>query len=496
LDTFNDNDLTITDYSNTMIYEVPSTIWLKYWNTIDNKPVMIQDDDIAMMNAQGGKMTEVEISYTGITSDTLASKVAARERLMVSAMPQVYKMKCKRTMSHLRPGDVFLLDYDPYNISQEVMRVVNVKYGSLKDQYISMECTKDVYSLESALYATTPSSGWSDPRSNPVDVQDYKLIELPYFDTMLAIGEPAATALDSDSDFLMLLAKAPSRDSYDYDVQTRIDAAVPALATFLDRGSSMFSCHGYLLEDMPLNAADVTISLYGITGYLHAFVDSYAMIGGEILKIKAVSPSTNEITVARGCLDTIPALHYGGGSADGDDVWLVGLSYFSDPHEFTNGDTPSVKMMPRTPLGTLAEGSATIRTATAFASRQTRPYPPGDFKVNSVSYPVSFSGQPTISWAHRDRTQQLGAIVEHSDTGIGPEATVTYTLTIHDENDVQCRQVTGLTGTSYTYQQADEMSDCGIPSAGALNTKLRFKLKAVRGSYDSWQEYDIWVNRV
>jgi hypothetical protein len=119
-----------------------------------------------------------------------------------------------------------------------------------------------------------------------------------------------------------------------------------------------------------------------------------------------------------------------------------------------------------------------------------RPYSPGNFKINNVSYPGAFTGEPTLSWSHRDRTQQTQSIIEHDAGNIGPEAGVTYTLKIYDAGNTLRRTETGLTGTSYTYTQADEISDCG-----SVQTKLRFVLTAVRDGYDSWQSYDITIPR-
>jgi hypothetical protein len=119
-----------------------------------------------------------------------------------------------------------------------------------------------------------------------------------------------------------------------------------------------------------------------------------------------------------------------------------------------------------------------------------RPYPPGNFTLNSVSYPTWFAGEPTLTWAHRDRTQQTNDIVEHDAANIGPEAGVTYTLKIYDEDNTLVRTETGLTGTSYTYTTANETSDCG-----GIQIRLRFVLYAVRAGYDSWQQYDITVPR-
>jgi len=127
-------------------------------------------------------------------------------------------------------------------------------------------------------------------------------------------------------------------------------------------------------------------------------------------------------------------------------------------------------------------------------SRQVRPYPPGDFKIDGVSYPTTFSGEPVLTWKHRNRLLQTAYIIEHSDSSITPvETGQDYTLEIYgDGAGTPTRTVTGITAETYTYADADERSDNG----GNLFTTIRFVLKAVRDGYDSWQSYDITVTRV
>jgi hypothetical protein len=494
LETFNEHDASISDYVITVPHEVPSTIWLKYWNMLDNIAVSISDDDIALMDVQGGKTVAMEKEYLGVTSDALASKLAARERLIVSVFPYSATLKAKRTMAHLRPGDVINFAYAPYSITQIILRVIDVGFGTLDDEHVILKCISDVFALEDGLYATTPTRQWTDPRNDPADVSTYLLMEAPFWESQIELGITEALALDADADFLLCAAAQPTNDSYAYDLKMRISPT----DSFMDEGTGYFTAYARLTNDMPRNAADVVTDLYDLHVILADIqVGVYVMIGDEILKVKSVDASNDRITFARGCLDTVPDLHYGQpATAGGDYVWFLGSYSFVSGYEFTNGDTPGVKFLTKTGLGILAEGSATIYTATAFGSRQTRPYPPGNFKINSVSYPSSFSGQPTISWTHRDRTQQTSEIVEHSAASIGPETSVTYTLKIYDENNSLIRTESGLTGTSYTYSQSDEISDSGLGTGDPLNTSLRFVLYSVRGAYDSWQQYDLRVNRV
>ena len=121
-----------------------------------------------------------------------------------------------------------------------------------------------------------------------------------------------------------------------------------------------------------------------------------------------------------------------------------------------------------------------------------RPYPPGNVKVNNVMWPTTILGQIVLTWAHRDRMQQTVYLVTQSEGNIGPEAGVSYTVRIYNENNALQKTLTGLTTTSWTYLTTDEATDSGL---GRINGKLKVEIEAVRSSYTSWQKQTRNVDR-
>jgi len=489
LDVYDNSDiLEITDYGRGTVYETINSLQLKYWNTVYNQPVSIPDHNIALMDMQEGKGIEHSVEYLGINDDNLAGTIVARERQQLGSFPVFMKIKAKRTMAILRPGDVFKLTWPLLGIVEMVVRVEKVNIGTLKDNCIKLDCMQDVFSIQTALYSPPPTSEWTDPRNVAVDVTYHTLAEATFWDIYLDGGLSAALALDDDTGFLLAAAKKTSSDAYDYELHMRVS---PTDDFVLD-GKGHFTPNGTLDAQLLLNATDVTITMSDVDSLLDVEVGSWCLIEDEICKVLSVTVASNQVQIARGCLDTVPAAH-----AASTRVWFIDTLSYIVGREFTTTDQPGVKFLPRTGLGQLDIGSATAHNASAMNSRMIRPYPPGNVKIDGSSYPTSFSGQPTITWNHRDRTEQIVEIIEHDDsTDYGPEAGTTYTLKIYDENDVLVRTETGLSGKTYTYSEEDEIDDCGIESGGALNTQLRFVLYSVRDGYDSWQEYDITVARV
>lgn len=187
-------------------------------------------------------------------------------------------------------------------------------------------------------------------------------------------------------------------------------------------------------------------------------------------------------------LDTVPAPHASGVVIHfADDFKAVDLT------EWSNGQTVNAKLLTRTGLGTLLEASAPVDSVT-MAQRFVRPYPPGNVKINGVSYPSSVAGDLGITWSHRDRTLQTAYLVEQSEGNIGPEAGTTYTVRIYNAQTggTIIRTYSGITGTSQAYTTAQATTDNG----GTKPANIRVEVESVRDGYVSWQKHVIqaaWV---
>lgn len=484
LTTYDESDIiSVDDFTRPSLGDIPDVVNINFWDLKNNKTTVMPDHDIALMDAQGGRSVVYETSMPYVTNKDLAAKLAAREARQISSLAATMKIKAKRTLSTLKPGDVFKLNWSILGITGMVIRILKANYGTLQDGTLEFECMEDVWCAEPALYVTPPATGWIDPVTTPTISPARLLLESTFLTLVRNMGLPTAQALDIAAGYLTVGAVRPSGDALNYEILVRDTPS----SSFESEGYVAWTPSGKLTAMMLLNAVDVVIELSEDTDLDLALIGDYVQIDSELLKIKAIDTGNRQATLARGVLDSVPASH-----TAGTRVWFIESSKIVVQREYTATATPGVKVLPRTGKGELAEASAGIDTASAFNSRQSRPYPPGKFEINSVSYPASFSGAPTISWTHRNRLQQTGDIVEHSASSIGPEASTTYTLKIYGDGGALKRTITGITGTSYTYVDADEKADNG----GNLNAQLRFVLNSVRSSSNSWQSYDLTVPRV
>lgn len=124
------------------------------------------------------------------------------------------------------------------------------------------------------------------------------------------------------------------------------------------------------------------------------------LVGNEVCRLISINPNTLLATVARGCLDTVPAEH-----GAGTKVW------FYDGHLGTTGnayqvlDQVDVKMLSRSALAEMAEEFAPVDSL-SITGRISRPYPPATVMINEETNPQALRGTVLIQWRHRNKVSQ------------------------------------------------------------------------------------------
>lgn len=163
LEEFDEKDiLSFKNFSRGGLYKVPDVTYLEYWNMYDNLPILISSHSQGLISVQNEMLIPNEVSFTGIVNDDLAGRVAAREQYQLSAFPALKEMECKRTMSQLKPGSVFKMSFASRGIVTMIVRVLEVKYGTITDNKITLSCMEDIFGMKDALYANPPPSNWYD----------------------------------------------------------------------------------------------------------------------------------------------------------------------------------------------------------------------------------------------------------------------------------------------------------------------------------------------
>jgi hypothetical protein len=406
--------------------------------------------DPAALEVQGGIVSRVQ-SYPWIFQPEIAAQLVERDLRQLTADLGVATIIANRQASGLEPGDLFRWTCPEYGVIEIVMRVKRIDYGSLTDGSVRILCAQDIFSLPAAIYSAPPPSGWEDPVNDPAPAAVRAVFEAPFW-----LAGPGAFNPDTGGTILALAGR-PTPDALDFEVW----AGTPYAEVTDNPGA--FSEFAVITAAVSAPAASFPVT-DGVTG---ASVGQLAIIEAEIVRVDAVGAGT--ITVSRGMLDTVPVPHASGAR----------LVVFEDNlalEAYANGAAVNVKLLPATIRGRLALASAPADAVT-MNRRHLRPYPPGDLRINTVSYPADAYGTLTASWAHRDRLQQLTEpLLTQSAASIGPEAGTTYTARWYLDGAL-VRTQASITGTSDDY----------TPPAGSGGKSIRVEVESIRDGIASWQ---------
>ena len=458
----NESDITsVDDFKRRAPGELVNSVTVEYWDRTTGKDASVTIRDPAIYFGRPLTVGH-SVSYPGVTSAELATKLAYRE-LKALGSPMASATICAtRKAATLNIGDVFAFRWEKYGIERMIMRVGQVDLGRLEQGEVRITCTEDVFSLGSAILEPPTESQWVPPTFAPVALAYRYVMEAPYYEVARVAGDAAASALPATAGFVLCTGAKP------------LSAAVNA-QLWTDSGGG-YSQYGHVdfcptcLLSGSLGKTDTSIGITAGIDLSDVEVGGYAILGDEVIRVDGVGAST--LTVGRGCLDTVPQTHSGG-----ERIYFADTFADGDYVEYAQHEAVHVRMLTTTPQGVLALSAAPTDTVTMTA-RLSRPYPPGQFRINGGYYPSSVSGDVTVSWAHRDRLQQTVDVIDHTAGNIGPEAGTTYTVRYYSGATL-VKEVTGISGTSNT---------CVATELAGV-TSLRVDLFSVRGGLASHQTH-------
>lgn len=458
----------ISDFKRNTIGELINSVTVVYWDASTGKNNSVTVQDIALA-AQQQSVVSTTKQFPGFTNGTIATRVAARSLKALSVPLASGTIYANRKAASLNIGDVFVLIWPRYGISQLVMRVANVELGALDSNVVKISAVEDVFALSSAIYAPPPPSDWIDPNNNPTPCPYHCVIEAPFWELCQRMGETDARSIPTTSGFVVATGVRPTSDAGNAQLITN-----PTNTAYEEAGTVDFCPTAVLTDAISPNQTVIPIS--GGIDLDIVKLNTYAIIDNELVVVTAISSSS--MTVGRGVLDTVPVVH-----ASGARVFFPDVYFETDQVEYAMGETARIKLLPTTAKGTLAEGSAPAQTVTIQA-RSARPYPPQKLRINTQAYPDTVRGDQdiTVAWVHRDRLQQTATLVATEAASIGPEANTTYTCRLLTQGGSVIATHAGLTGVvTDTFTLAEMGSNYG---------RLRIQLWAVRDGIQSLQMHD------
>ena len=460
---FDDSNSELFDYETGHLADTINEVVVTYTRPDTDQPATVSAQNIGNVNAQG-RVVSHAVEYPMIQDDTLAARVLDRDLRALSTPLDVARLEVDRTGWDLYPGRVIRVTSAKLGITEGVFRVAHIEEPGLEAApKLSVRIVQDVFGLSAGSYVVRQPSAWVDPVQPVADLATVLLAEIPYYHLALNLRPADLEALLPDYGFVQAFAPRDEQSWYSFDLHYSPDnityAAEPlASGTFgpvLQLGAGIGRLDTLLTIASATDPQLVAVGQYGVL--IEGAVE-------EMVEITAWNPTTLATTIKRAVMDSVPRTFTAAAR-----LFVTSFPGAADNTERTDAETAWYKALPRNRDGVLALGSATGRSLT-LANRASRPYPPGNLRVNTQYYPASIgtTDQLTLAWAHRDRILQTAGLTTWTSGNIGPEPGTTYTLRLYNELAALVRTETGLTGTSYTW--TTEAADSGLTGTYSEDT--------------------------
>lgn len=470
-ETKNEVRLTFTDQSKP---QFPSET--AYWQELANKQ-------------QRGETVAEEITYAGSPGMDQALRLAAREgRVFSTPLAQLTATVDRKCWRYHR-GKVFVFDWPEEGIEGMVMRVTNVRYGTIQNPAMRIQAVEDIFKVGEATFGEGQQTVWTDPLEADVEQAEVLPGEVPYFlqkDSLVRVFELAERPNSAHQSYDGAADDNVDLVALDFAPTGLLSSEYPQLTAVYDETETLILNN--VIDPDAIEAA--TAAQIASEGRALAIIGDPAADTHELIAFEsAVYDDDLEILtlnkVWRGLLDTTPQTH-----AANTKVWFLMpfAAIFARP--FTTGETVTLKALTRTALTSMRVDQATGHDLVT-AGRANRPLPPAYVKLGGDYLDEEQeTGDLVFTWLERNRLTQT-TVLKQSDATVTPESGVEYEVDVYDEDDVFSHTVTGIASATWTYTNAQEVTDFG-----ELQSKLTLLFWSMRDGLRSTEPFIRRVFRV
>lgn len=392
---------------------------VSYYDPIGNQTRQVRAQNLASMESLGYK-NSTSTEYQAIPTAELAGRVAARDLKTQGTNLRRYTIKLDRRAWKVSPGSVFKIHVPERGIDNLILRAGDIRDSSLTDGTIQVAATIDVFGLPSQAYTNAVTSTWSPPPSGPVAATNYMAQEASYRALILAFGSSEIQSVDRQAGTIEVFAAKPVSTGLSFSMDVSTDGQ-----TWSDDDDvAPFTDFGVTAAAMTRWTTQVVIEQ--LTGEDSIAVGQAVQIDDEIMRIDAWDESTGDLTVARGCVDTIPQPHDAGARAI-----FVDTGSLVEETEYGQGENVTARIITNMLNGSLDTDLAPTVTVGCWG-RQGRPWPPANVQVNDEAFdgnPV-ISGDLTLTWAGRNRLTTQDVLISFGEQSQAVEANCQFRLVI------------------------------------------------------------------
>lgn len=426
-----------------------------------------------------GAVNSTTTNYTGAPTVNLALRLAQRDLKAGATSLKRYKVVLDRRAWRIVPGDPFRVSVPQKGIYNAVMRAGKVTEGGHEDGRISVDAVLDVFGLPSNSFVEPEQGGWTPP-DRTVSVPENRVVrEATYVEVFYAMDPANLNLLSPEAGTIATIVGRPSSLTQAYDLEV-----IAGGETTPRRGGGTFAPYVVSGAPIPLQVGPTLVAFNASSDIGLISVGSMVQIGAEICRLDAISAEpggyTGTITIARGCVDTIPQAHPIGSTI----YFVTDDEIGGDGREYVAGEVVNVKVLPYSSSIKLDPALATSDVVN-ITGRQGRPYPPANLRVNGTPYTAAtaVTGAINLLWSHRNRILQQDRLVAHNQGTLALESGASYRVRVYKgDTQTPVRTVSDITGGAFTYTAAMATED-------QITNSIWFELESVRDGLTSHQKY-------
>jgi hypothetical protein len=467
----------MNDFNQPGFAELVNTVQVTYYDLTLGQTATVTVSDPALLLQQGVVVSQ-QNTYEMLSNANIASRVAQRD-LANSSQPlasgTIYLVP-NQYSNALHRGSVLKVTFAKYGLQQSILRVTSITFGNTTTKVIKVSFVQDGFVMPDTAVVTPTNPQIPVDSTVPVPAT-YRLVqEVPYFYLAREQGQGNINSILNNDPTVGYLGVAAGRD----DPNMRAEVWVDPGSGYAEAANLDFCPVGILLSGVAMLAGTFTFDLTLSTDLDQVSAPGFACIEGEWVYFTGVTVTGTaaSITGVLGAqFDTTPATHAAGAAVFFCDGYID-----SDEKDYENGESVNVEILTIAGSGQLSLAAAPIDTQT-FKRRAWAPYPPANVRVNGALFPQYIKGDFALTWASRNRLTQADQSVAYTSGGATPEAGVTYTLALTDQNGTLRRTYSGITGANASQTWTTETADCNLSSAGAAVTHDESFAQALRTGY-------------
>lgn len=195
-------------------------IIVTYHDPITDEDKVVKVENLAAIQGAKGAVNSSKISYTGIPTPALATRIAQRDLKATSLPLRKFSFTMNRIGRDVEPGSVVVIQDRDRGIPKTVVRIGKVDDGGLTKGTITFTGIEDVFALPITSYAATVPNTWETPNFTAcLDV--HAAFELPYFLVMHNTSQADMQFITADSGYIGTVMARGSQMNVGYKIAVR-----------------------------------------------------------------------------------------------------------------------------------------------------------------------------------------------------------------------------------------------------------------------------------